>query len=138
MVEDKAFMHRWFDEVWNRRIDTAIDDLLAPDCVMHGLGPAPVQGADGFRQVRAGFLDAFPDLHVDVQSVVMDGDLTAVRYRCTATHRGGGLGIAATGNTVEFTGMGFARLSGGRAVEVWNNFDRLTMLQQVGAVSVPG
>jgi predicted ester cyclase len=35
---------------------------------------------------------------------------------------------------VEFTGMTIVRIRDGKIIEAWNNFDFMTMFQQVGAI----
>jgi hypothetical protein len=48
--ENKALVQRWFDEVWNRGRVDAIDELLAPDSVVHGLGDGQMRcPAAGFK-----------------------------------------------------------------------------------------
>jgi len=51
-----------------------------------------------------------------------------------AKHEGHSLGFAATNREVEFTGMTFARVRDGQIVEAWNNFDFMSMFQQLGAL----
>jgi len=36
--ENKALIQRWFDEVWTRGSVPSIDALMAPSCMVHGLG----------------------------------------------------------------------------------------------------
>jgi len=42
--------------------------------------------------------------------------------------------VAPTGKKVAFTGLCIARVKNNQIVEAWNNFDFLSMYQQVGAV----
>ena len=132
----KVLARRWFEEVWNQSRETAIDELMLPDCVVHGLGPDQ-HGPEGFKPFFKMYRDAFPDIHVTIESIVSEGDLAAVRWTAAGTHKGDGLGFPATGKRVELTGMAFLRSENGRLVEGWNNFDQLGMLQQVGVVSLP-
>ena len=54
-AENKALVTRWFEEVWNKRRTDAIDEMLAPDAVVHGLGPA-MKGPSDFKPFHATFL----------------------------------------------------------------------------------
>ena len=54
------------------------------------------------------------------------------------THKGDGLGVRATGKKVKITGMSIARIVNGKIVEGWDNWDRLAMLEQIGAYRPPG
>ena len=35
---NKARTRRWFEEVWNRLRDEAIDEMVGPAAIVHGLG----------------------------------------------------------------------------------------------------
>ena len=52
-------------------------------------------------------------------------------------HTGDTLGGKATDKPVDFTGVTIARVENGNIVEGWNNFDFLTMYQQLGWVALP-
>jgi steroid delta-isomerase-like uncharacterized protein len=132
-AENKALVHRWFDDVWNKNLVASIDEMIAERAIVHGLG-GDLHGPSGFKPFQATFKGAFPDLSIRVDDVVAEGDMVAVRWSATGTHRGGDLGFAATGKRVHMTGMAFLRIRDGQFVEGWNNFDQLGMLQQLGVV----
>jgi predicted ester cyclase len=44
------------------------------------------------------------------------------------------MGIPATGNEIEVTGMAMGRAAGDKMVEGWTNWDGLGMLQQLGVI----
>ncbi len=66
-----------------------------------------------------------------VEDVITEGDLTVARCTVTAKHTGEGLGKPPKGNPIEFTGMTMARIKDGKIAEAWNNFDFMTMFQQM-------
>jgi steroid delta-isomerase-like uncharacterized protein len=136
-AHSEALVRRWFEQVWNEGRADAIDALLTDRSIVHGLG-ADLQGPAGFKTFYASYREAFPDLLVRIEHIISDDDLVAVHWSATATHSGGGLGTAATGKRVKFTGMAFIRVEGDRLIEGWNSFDQLGMLQQIGAIALPG
>lgn len=133
---NEALVRKWFEEVWNQGRVEAIEEMMAADCVAHGLelGGSDLHGHDGFKSVHALFRGAFPDIHITVEEVIVSGDMTAARFLGWATHAGDQLGVAATNKRVTFTGMNFARWRDGKIVEGWNNVDMLGLLKQVGAI----
>ena len=135
-TENKLLVRRWFEEVWNKGRADAIDEMLATDAVVHGLGSG-VTGPAEFKAFHSAYRNAFPDVTIRIDDIVAEGDIVAARWSGTGTHRGGGLGFAATGRGIQFSGMLFVRVQNGRLVEGWNNFDQLGMLQQLGAVTLP-
>jgi predicted ester cyclase len=48
------------------------------------------------------------------------------------------MGIAPTGKQVTITGIDIFRLAHGKLAEMWQNWDQLGMLQQIGAIPTPG
>jgi steroid delta-isomerase-like uncharacterized protein len=135
-TENKALVRRWFDQVWNRGRTETIDEILSERSVVHGLGPQ-LRGPAEFKPFHAAYRDAFPDVNIQIEHLVAEGDLVAVHWKATATHKGGGLGFAATNKPVTFGGMALVRVEGNKVVEGWNNFDQLGLLQQIGAVTLP-
>ena len=135
-AENKNLARRWFEEVWNQGRASAIDEMLAPNAVVHGLG---LQGGTvaEFKQFHAGYRNAFPDVNIRVDGLVAEGDLVTIRWSGSATHLGDGLGFPATGRPAQFTGMSVVRVENGKLVEGWNNFDQLGLLQQLGVVTLP-
>jgi predicted ester cyclase len=49
-------------------------------------------------------------------------------------HQGDDLGIAASNQPIEITGIAIVRIKDGKIVEGWNNFDFLKLYQQIGAI----
>ena len=140
MSEDnKALVRRWFEEVWNKGREEAIEEMFAADGIAHGLDDGssqPLRGADGFKPFFRQFREAFPEVNVVVEDAIAEGDKVAARCSVRGHHRGGTLGFAATDRPVEFTGMTIARVRDGKIVEAWNNFDFMTMYQQLGALEL--
>ena len=132
----KAFIRRWFEEVWNKGREEAIDEMFAEDGVAYGLADetgAPLRGASGFKPFFRNFRGAFPDIEVTVEDTIAEGDRVAARCTVRATHAGDTLGMAATQKPMEITGICIVRISDGKIVEAWNNFDFMSMFQQLGA-----
>ncbi|HXT69326.1 MAG TPA: ester cyclase [Vicinamibacterales bacterium] len=131
-AENKAIVRKWFDEVWNQGKVETIDKLLAPGAVVHGLGPAPMIGPAGFKAFHSAYRNAFPDVTLQVDDLIAEGDCVAARWSGKGTHKGDGLGFAATNKPATFSGMTIVRVQNGQLVEGWNQFDQFGMLQQLG------
>ena len=135
--DNAAVVRRWFEEVWNSGREEAIDELFAEEGVAHGLADeagSPLRGAAGFKPFFRRFREAFPEMEVVVEDTVAEGDKVAARCTVRGLHRGDTLGFKATHSPVEFTGIAIVRLSGGKIAEAWNNFDFMSMYQQLGAL----
>lgn len=137
--EYETFMHRWFEEVWNRKSEDAIEEMCAEDVTAHGLTDAngnTIRGIETYKNLFRAFISAYPNLHITVEDTISEGDKIAVRCRVSGTHAGAGLGIAPTQQPVEFTGMTIVQIKDGKIVEAWNEFDFMKMYSQVGALTL--
>ena len=128
---------RWFKEVWDEGDESAIDRMMHPQALVHGLGSTPIRGPEQFKPFFRVFHRALGDLKIDVVRAVVQGDTCAVHCHVVARHVGADLGGPASGAAVDFWGITILRAENGRIVEGWNCFDFLTMYQQIGWVANP-
>ena len=131
--DNKELVRRFYREAINGRDLDAVDRLLSEDFTHDG----ELKGHAGQRHAVAYFLDAFPDLHNEIELLVAEGDLVAAHQRWTGTHGGPFLGVDATGRSVEFTSTAVLRIQDGLIAEAWDEVDMLAVLQQLGAERRP-
>ena len=137
--EYETFLHRWFEEVWNKGREDAIDEMFAADGVANGLNDAegnPIRGTEGFKALHRAFRGAFPNMQITVEDTVTEGDKIAARCTVRAKREGEGLGVAPTNQPIEFTGLTIVKIKDGKIVEAWNEFDFMKMYSQVGALTL--
>jgi steroid delta-isomerase-like uncharacterized protein len=135
--DNASVVRRWFEEVWNRGREEAIDELFDEEGVAHGLADeagAPLRGPTDYKPFFRRFREAFPEIEVVVEDTVAEGDKVAARCTVRGRHRGDSLGFKATDSPVEFDGICIVRIRNGKIVEAWNNFDFMSMFQQLGAL----
>jgi steroid delta-isomerase-like uncharacterized protein len=112
-------------------------DLVADDFVEHQGGPGFPATKEGTLDFFHALLEAFPDLHMNVEDVIADGDKAVARVTTTGTHRGDFMGIAPTGRTVDMQLIDIMRFDGaGHVCEHWGVADMLSLMQQLGVVPV--
>jgi predicted ester cyclase len=109
-----------------------IDAVCDPGLVAHLPGnPAPT-GRDGFKRFAALLYSAFPDLRHAVEDQIAEGDNVVSRVTVRGTQMGPLLFLPPTNKAVNFTDIIIVRLNKGRVVELWAQFDVLTLLPQGG------
>jgi len=139
LTDNKALIHRWFDEVWNNKREAAIRDILAPDVIIHGLGESSgdvMSGPESFVQLWKKFVSAFPNIQVTVDRVLAEEDYVLALCSVRANHTGRGFGIEPTNGPIFFTGTVLIRVKDGKFCEGWNHFDFLSLYQQLGIVAM--
>jgi predicted ester cyclase len=127
--ENKAAVRREVEELYNHtgNLDVA-DEIFSPDYVSYEPTSGETRGIEGARQFAATFREAFPDLQCTIDDMVAEGDKVVMRFRGSGTHQG---------ETEAFGPATGKRLSEGKIVEAWTNFDALGMMQQLGMVPEP-
>ena len=135
--ENKALVRRWFEEVWNNGRSEAIAEMFAEDGIAHGLSETPgeaMRGPTAFRVFHGMFRGAFPDIRVNVEDMVAEGDKVAARCSVKGKHQGDHLGFKATDIDVGFEGITIVRIRNGKIIEAWNHFDFMNMHRQLGTL----
>jgi steroid delta-isomerase-like uncharacterized protein len=124
----QAFNHREDRRGWY--------DFHADSVQAHGLGPAALDKA-GLKGFYSALFCGFPDLAIHVDELVGEGDKVVWRFTASGTHDGPFQGVPASGKPVKFGGQYTFRFENGKIVERWSTLDRLSLLMQIGALSLP-
>jgi steroid delta-isomerase-like uncharacterized protein len=127
----KALVQQFVDEFWNSGNLDAADELMTRDAIIH----EPVAGtSEDLKAVATMIRSAFPDWHSSVEEMLVEGDRVAERWTGRGTHRGEFQGIRPTGKLVAVPGVVFYRIADGKIAEFRGQFDRMSLLQQLGVI----
>jgi predicted ester cyclase len=123
---ESTLLFRWFEEVWNKERDSAIDEMMHPEGIAHGLpNENEHRGPEGFRMFYQSFRSDFDQIHIELANIISDGDFEAARCLVQARHK-------PSNTPVSFSGITMAHLRNGQLYEGWNSFDFLSLYQQLG------
>jgi len=131
--ENKATFRRYI-EGCNKGNSAVLDEYLADTCIAH-LGNNDLHGIEAVRQQFVMVRTAFPDLHMTIEDMLAEGDQVAGRLKYTATHKGVAFDIPPTGKQVTNRGLFIYRISEGKYVEYWEQWDLVSLYQQI--ITVP-
>src|SRR5882724_2461078 len=83
-----ALLRRWFDEIWNKGMIESVDELLAEDALMWGIGrpDQSSRGGSAFKEFYHRQRNAAPDVKINLDQVVQEGDTAFARWTATMTH----------------------------------------------------
>jgi steroid delta-isomerase-like uncharacterized protein len=128
--------------IWTTGDLDAADEFYAPDYVNHQhhdpADPRDLRGVEAMKSFVTEFRSAFPDFHDSIDIQVAEGELVVTRFTSMGTHRGTFMGVESTNRELVWTGITIDRVSGGKIVESWANWDMMGMMQQLGAISSSG
>jgi len=131
---NKKLVRRFVDEWLNGHDAAAFRAICADDYVAHWGALGDGHGHEDVERMEQSVLDAFPDLQVETEWMISEGDRVVQRSRMSGTHRGEWFGVAPTGRRAEWTAVEIYRIEGGEIAEQWLSEDWTIVLQQLGAL----
>jgi steroid delta-isomerase-like uncharacterized protein len=129
--ENKVIVRRWNEEFWKGNLDVS-DEILAPDCVFHGVG-----GPQEIKEALGRLSRGIPDGQFTIEDQIAEKDKVVTRWTMRGTHQGELWGVPPTGKQLNYTGISINRIAGGKIVEDWFEADILGLMQQLGVVPGP-
>ena len=135
---NKATWMRTIDQIWNAKDLSIVDELYAADFAMvQESGIGQIVGPAGYRVYFQTYFTGVPDIRMEVEESIAEGEWAAIRYVAGGTHEGELLGIPATGRSARVGCISIARFRDGQFVENTMHFDKMSMLQQFGVLPPP-
>ncbi len=133
----KALTRRFYDEVFVQGKLDLMDEFVHDDFVEHEEFPGLPPGKEGLVVFITMMREAFPDIAVTVNDIIVEGNKLVSRIRLSGTHSGEFLGIPPTGKTMDIQAIDILAFRDGKATEHWGVTDQMAMMQQLGVVEEP-
>jgi steroid delta-isomerase-like uncharacterized protein len=131
-VEENKKAQEQFGEAINSGKLEHLRELVSQDVKDHDPAPNQGPGPQGYIDFFSMMRNAFPDMKVEVETMVAADDKVAFAYTLTGTHKGDFMGISSTGKNIKARGMQISRFENGKMVERWGSSDELGILKQIG------
>ena len=133
-IEDnRTTARRWSEELWGQGNLEVADEIVAADYVRHDPGdPFPIRGPEDVKRIVALLRTMLPDLRIEIEATVAEGNIVVNRYTATATDTRGYMGHAPTGKSIRTSAIQIFRFADGKIVESWAVRDDLGTLRQLG------
>ncbi|MFW9945176.1 MAG: ester cyclase, partial [Candidatus Sifarchaeia archaeon] len=98
------------------------------------IGGNPAMDLEAFKQYQKAYFASFSDTSMTIEDIIAEGDMVAFRGVVRATHSAEFRGIPTSGREIVVPVIGMAQIVEGKIDEWWNSPDRLSWMQQIGAV----
>ena len=123
--------HMW--EVWGKWDFEAWKEVVAPHYFYYfpSITTKPMSREETIEFGKM-LHNAFPDITFSIEELIAVGDRVIVRIIIRGTHEGEFMGVPATGNKIEHSGILIARIENGKLVEDREEFDLLGLMIQLG------
>ena len=128
---NKEKLKGFYKEVFNAHNPDAISNYCTDKFVDHNPDPGQKQGMEGLKAAFKGLFAAFPDIHVSVEQVVVEGDLAVARITMSGTQKGEYMGMPASGKHFKMGGIDIVKIKDGKATDRWGYFDGAAMMEQL-------
>jgi predicted ester cyclase len=132
MAERETQVLNFVEKVWNGRDYEAASDLFSESYV-NPFGTGPSARVEPIRRYH----QAFPDLHLEVEELIVANDTVMLRMTFCGTDTGGYLGRPPTGRPVEEWVVDIMHFEGDRVVSEWIGADKLGLFIQLGVLNDP-
>ncbi len=132
-VDRELQVRRFVDKVWNGR-DYEFAAELYGEKYTNTFGTGPSARVGPIRRYHT----AFPDLHLEIEELIVAGDTVILRLTFRGTDTGGYLGRSPTGRAVEEWVVTIMHFEGDKVVREWIGADKLGLFIQLGVVDNHG
>ncbi|MEU6071330.1 MULTISPECIES: ester cyclase [Streptomyces] len=130
---NKKTIRSVFDVFVNKGDFSIVDKIYSPDMIDHQPLPGATEDLDGVKYTIAGLREGFPDLHVTIEDMSANANYVVIHNTWRGTHKGEFLGMAPTGQYIEFKGVVVWRLlDNGLIAERWGIGVEGNMLEVLG------
>lgn len=122
-----------FFEVYNTQDYDSLDECMNSDYMDHSL-PLVRSISDAIAVLKSTHR-AFPDIHVQIDELIEEGDRVVFRGRFKATHLGDFIGNAPSGAKIEFEAIEIFKIRGHKISESWGYWPTDAILAQIQRAS---
>src|SRR5262249_19518818 len=111
---NKAVARIWSEELWSKGNLSVAQEIISPDYVRHDPGdPFPARGPEDVQKIVTMLRGMLPDLKIQIDAMVAEGDFVVSHYTSTATDTRGYMGNPPTGKTIRTSAMQMFRFADG-------------------------
>lgn len=123
-LANKLQVISYTEQVWNLKRMHAIEDSTSIELIAHA--PDSSTNPKTFDKVKhdqSNFIAGMPDVNVEIQGLIAEGDKVAIRYTTSGTDLN-------SGKLITFSGVNINRFADGKIVENWWAYDSYAVMQQ--------
>lgn len=142
---NKGLVRRYFEEIFNQQDFRVAEEILAEEYVEHAMAPfgqsepGRVPGPEATRESAKWLIAQYPDMYMEIEAILAEGDLVAARVLSEGTNLGKLNGvIPPTGKRFVARQSHWFRVEEGKLAEHWATREDLPAMLQLGVIQPPG
>jgi steroid delta-isomerase-like uncharacterized protein len=134
---DETVVRRFYEEMCNGRRNELAGELFTDGYQLHDPQVKAGNGPEGMAEAIRTYQDGV-DGHWQIEDLFSTADKVVARWTGSGRHVADVNGIPATGNDVrQIEAVAIHRMEGGKIAEIWQVWDTLGFLQQLGVIPQP-
>ena len=135
--ENKSIARRFFEDAWNKNKTDDIEEYISTDRINHYGARVAKEGPNEFRAAIKNWRSAMADYHAHIEDMIAEGDRVVTLLRFTGTQTGtfviASRTLEPTNRKIDEAEILIFRIAQGKIVESWATWDRLSVLEHLGA-----
>lgn len=126
-------------EAFEKKDLSLLDKITEPlKYKLHFPGISEPLNFEDSKKQQTEYNTAFPDTKITIERQIAENDFVLTHVTYDGTHKGVLQGVQPSNKRVKVSGMSLQQIKNGKIVEEWVEFDALGMMQQIGAITMPG
>lgn len=130
MTKNKNLIKNYTENFWNKRQLNEAEKVFHEQAIVHTTFGKFV-GPSFMKATAQAWLKAFPDLSMQANEMIEEGDRLALTWTAKGTHKDAFRGIAASNRPVTSHGVTIFRFQGDKVIEYWIYTDIHDVLNQI-------
>jgi predicted ester cyclase len=118
-----------FNNPQNR--ESSYFDFYDDSLTIHGFPPNLPTNKEGFRQFIYLLWNAFPDIRITFEDIIVEGNKVVCRYNLAGTHKGQFVDLQPTNKQFRVNGMTIFSFRDAKVIERWNLVDMRSLMEQL-------
>lgn len=137
MQKNVLLIRKFIEEHVNRDDLSCYEEFISKNVIIHG--PASnqeIRGLSETKKIDSAYVQAYPEKKFTIEEIFGYGDRVMVHWMCHGKHKGKFKGMHPKNPHFAIAGFSIYRIVKGKIVEIWQFWDRLGLLEQIGEVFV--
>ena len=106
-------------------------DFYDDSLMIHGFPPNLPTNKKGFKEFIYLLWNAFPDIRITFEDIIVEGNKVVCRYNLRGTHKGDFMDLRPTNKQFKVNGMTIFSFRDTKCIERWNLVDMISLIEQL-------
>jgi steroid delta-isomerase-like uncharacterized protein len=132
--KNKELAVRFYNEALNKGNLELLNNIMSEDFIDYNSSSGQLQGLEGFKKFLNMVITAFPDLQIEIEDILAEGNKVIARLIITGNQSGSLGKIPPSNRKAEWTGIDILEIENNKIIGRWSERNLLSMMQQIGAI----